>query len=61
MLYPNWQAYFAARPDNDLGNKNTSVYTEAWSPDKDDATRFQTLIADPDNVVIATDQEKRKS
>ena len=59
MLHANdWQSFFAARADNELGNKNSSVYTEAWSPDKNDATRFQTLISDIDNVVFAVDHDK---
>jgi hypothetical protein len=59
MLHANnWQSFFAARADNELGNKNSSVYTEAWSPDKNDATRFQTLISDINNVVFAVDHNK---
>ena len=54
----DWQSFYAARADNELGNKNSSVYTEAWSPDKSDATRFQTLVSDIDNVVFGVDQDK---
>jgi hypothetical protein len=54
MLHLDWKSFFAAaRADNDLGNKNTSVYTKAWSPDKDDNMRFQTLVVDTDNVFLA--------
>ncbi len=38
MLHLNWKFHFAAQVDNNLGNKNTSVYTKAWSPDKNDNT-----------------------
>jgi hypothetical protein len=54
----NWQSFYAARADNELGNKSSSVYTEAWSPDKSDDTRFQTLISDIDNVVFGVDHDK---
>ncbi len=59
MLNSNdWQSYCAARADSKLGNKNSLVYTEAWSPDKTDATRFQALISDINNVLFAVDQDK---
>jgi hypothetical protein len=55
MPHSNWKAFYTARIGNELGNKNTSDYTEAWSPDKNDNERFQNLISDPDNVLLATD------
>jgi hypothetical protein len=58
MLHTNWQSFFAARADNDLGNKNTLIYTEAWLPDKSDDVRFQTLISDINSVIFAADQDK---
>ncbi len=59
MLNSNdWQSYYAARVDSELGNKNFSVYTKAWSPDKSGDTRFQTLILDINNVVFTVDQDK---
>jgi len=59
MLHADdWQSFFAAQAENELGNKNSSVYTEAWSPNKSDATRFQTLVSDINNVVFAVDQDK---
>ncbi len=33
------------------------VYTEAWSPDKNNNERFQNLISDPDNVLLVTDSD----
>jgi hypothetical protein len=39
-------------------DKKASVYTEAWSPNKSGATRFQTLISDIDNVVFGVDNDK---
>ena len=57
MPHSTWKAFFAARVENEIGNKNTSVYTEAWSPDKNDNMRFQSLISDPDNVLLATDSD----
>jgi hypothetical protein len=59
MLHLNWKSHFTARADNELGNKNTTVYTEAWSPDENDNERFETLISDVDNVLLATDQDKK--
>jgi hypothetical protein len=35
------------------------VYTEAWSPDKNDDKQFQTLISDIDNILLATDQDMK--
>jgi hypothetical protein len=59
MLHTNdWQSYYAALANSELGNKNTSVFTKAWSPDKSDAERFQTLVSDINNVVFAVDQDK---
>ena len=57
MPHSTWKAFFAARVENEIGNKNTSVYTEAWSPDKNDNVRFQNLISDTDNVLLATDSD----
>jgi hypothetical protein len=59
MLHANWQSFFAARADNELGNKNTLIYTKAWSPDKSNDVRFQTLVSDMiNNVIFAADQDK---
>jgi hypothetical protein len=58
MLHTNWQSFFAAQADNDFGNKNTLIYTEAWSPDKSDDVRFQTLISDINSIIFAADQDK---
>jgi hypothetical protein len=59
MLHLNWKSHFAAQVDNNLGNKNTLVYTEAWSLDKNEDKRFQTLISDINNVLLATDQDMK--
>ena len=57
-MHSTWKAFFAARVENEIGNKNTSVYTEAWSPEKTDNVRIQNLISDPDkNVLLATDSD----
>ncbi len=37
--FPDWKSFFAARTDNKTGNKNTSVFTEAWLPDKNDKVK----------------------
>ena len=58
MLHANWHDYYAAQADNNLGNRDTSIYTEAWSPDKNDDVRFQTLISDINNVIFTADHDK---
>jgi hypothetical protein len=58
MLSTNWKTFIAARVDNTAGNKNTSVFTEAWLPEKNLDQCFQTLTADPDLVLFATDSNK---
>jgi hypothetical protein len=58
MLHTNWQSFFAARADNNLGNKNTLIYTEAWLPDKSNDVRFQTFISDINIIIFAADQDK---
>jgi hypothetical protein len=58
MLHTNWQSFFAAQADNDLGNKSTSIYTKAWSPKKSDDVRFQTLISDINSIIFAANQDK---
>jgi hypothetical protein len=59
MLSTNWKSFIAARADNTAGNKNTSVFTEAWSPEKSFEQQFQTLTADPNMVLFATDSSKK--
>jgi hypothetical protein len=58
MLHTDWQSFFAAQADNNLGNKNTLIYTKAWSPDKSEEMRFQTLISDINSIIFAADQNK---
>ena len=59
MLSTNWKTFFAARIDNTAGNKNTSVFTEAWSPEKSQDQCFQMLTADQDMVLFAPDSNKK--
>ena len=59
MLQTDWKTYLAARKDKTAGNKDTSVFTEAWSPEKSIDQRFQTLTTDPDLVLFATDSNKK--
>jgi hypothetical protein len=40
MFSLNWKSYFAARSNNKLGNKNTTLYTKAWSPNNDGKKLF---------------------
>jgi hypothetical protein len=59
MLLTNWKNFIAARIDNTAGNINTSVFIEAWSPEKSQDQRFQTLAADLDMVLFAADSNKK--
>ena len=59
MLSIDWKTFIATRKDNADANKNTSVFTEAWSPEKSRDQQFQTLTADPDMVLFATDSNKK--
>ena len=59
MLQIDWKTYFAARKDKSAGNKDTSIFTEAWSPEKSIDQRFQTLTTDPDLILFATDSNKK--
>ena len=38
MLQIDWKTYIAARKDKSAGNKDTSVFTKAWSPEKNRST-----------------------
>jgi hypothetical protein len=58
-LKRNWKTSIAARADNTAGNENTSVFTEAWLPEKGIDQRFQTLTGDPDMILFATDSNKK--
>ena len=58
MLSMNWKTFVAARTDNTAGNKYTSVFTEAWSPEESKEQRLQTLTADPDMVLFTADSRK---
>ncbi len=59
MPLPDWKSFFAARADNQTGNKNTPIYTEARPPDKNDEERFQTLTSDPNMVIFAAGNNKK--
>ena len=59
MISIDWKTFIATRTDNADANKNTSVFTEAWSPEKSRDQRFQTLTADPDMVLFAADSNKK--
>jgi hypothetical protein len=59
MLSLNWKSYFAAQAINELGNENTAVYTEILVPPNDDQHSFQTLILDANNILLATDYDKK--
>ena len=59
MLSMSWKTFIAARLDNTAGNKNTSVFTEAWLPKQSQDQHFQTLTADLDMVLFAADSNKK--
>ena len=41
MLLIDWKTYLAARKDKTAGNKDTSVFAKAWSPEKSTVSRTQ--------------------
>ena len=43
--------------ENEMGNRNTSVYTMAWAKDVPPATKLSTLISNPNTILFATDME----
>ena len=43
----NWETFIAARIDNTAGNKNTSAFTEAWSPEESQDQRMSFLPRTP--------------
>lgn len=49
----NWTAFFDSRHDNTAGNKNTTVYTEAWAQDKDYAVKVSFLTNDANTAILA--------
>jgi hypothetical protein len=59
MLSLDWKSYFAARADNELGNRSTAVYTKAWSPDNSKQKCLLTLILGAFNVLLANDYDKK--
>jgi len=59
MLSIDWKTFIAARLDNTAGNKNTSVFTEAWLPEQIQDQRFQTMTADLDMVLFTADSNKK--
>ncbi len=59
MLSTNWKTFIEACADNTAGNKNTSVFTKAWLPKKCFKQQFQTLTADSNMVLFATNSSKK--
>ena len=59
MPSSNWKTFIAAHADNMAGNKNTTIFTEAWSLKKSIKQKFQTLTADPNMVLFVTNSSKK--
>jgi hypothetical protein len=59
MPFSDWKSFFAARADNKTGNKITSVFTEAWSPETNDKQHFQTLTSNPNMVIFDAGKNKK--
>ena len=57
MRYTNWSNYFTSRADNEKGNQNTTVYSDAWAQNKSRASKLTLLTNDPDTVILAADAE----
>jgi hypothetical protein len=43
MPSPDWKSFFATQEDNAAGNKNTTVFTEAWLPQTSVVPHHQTI------------------
>ena len=57
MLSTNWSTYFKSRPDNETGNHNTTVYSNAWSPSTTHSSKLTLLTNDPNTIIFAADAE----
>jgi hypothetical protein len=59
MVYTSWHKLFSLRIGNDEGNKNTSVYSTAWSQATPNKAKMMMLANDPNTAIFAVDVEDK--
>ena len=57
MLSTNWSTYFKSRLDNETGNYNTMVYSNAWSSSTTNSSKLALLTNDPNTIIFAAKAE----
>ncbi len=57
MLSTNWSTYFKSRPDNETGNYNTTVYSNAWSSSTTHSSKLALLTNNPNTIIFAANAE----
>ena len=55
----SWNLWFSSLPDYSTGNKDSSIYAEAWSQDSDESEKLQTLTGDPGAVILVSDANNK--
>ena len=59
MVYISWHELFRSRIGNDEGNKNTSVYSTAWSQATSNEAKMTMLANDPNTAIFAVDVDNK--
>jgi hypothetical protein len=59
MLFPNWQAFLTSRPTNEAGNKNSAIFTTAWSVLTTNDAKLTTISNDNTLAVVAIDRDNK--
>jgi hypothetical protein len=54
-LNPTWYNYFDSRTTNNVGNKNTQVFSSAWATNIPNATKLTAITNDPTTAPLAMD------
>jgi hypothetical protein len=55
----DWKSFLATQKKNAAGNKNTTVFTEAWLPQTSIKQHFQMITADQNLAVFVADSSKK--
>lgn len=59
MAYTSWHELFSSRIGNDEGNKNTAVYSTAWSQATPSEAKMAMLVNDPNTAIFAVDVDDK--
>jgi hypothetical protein len=59
MLFPNWKAFLTSHPKNKAGNKNSAVFTTAWSVLTTNNAKLATISNDDTLAVVAFDRDNK--